>query len=230
MLKEHKNHWLNLIKKRIDPSRFYVSNIGDNEFRINYENSPLIFIIKQAQSTFDYFNVRYTQFRPKFPFRYIGSNYKFPRRMESLKVEDVDRRLNDWISVVKRYILEETTPDLWAQFGNFSDFTNTSRIIDEDYKPFTENQRRLLKEGLNKFNKLIVENYKPTEDQLDFISQRLGYLKEAVDRLNRFDWKSLAFSIVTSIAVNLTVDTEGGRMLFKLFQQALDSVLKLLLR
>lgn len=82
---------------------------------------------------------------------------------------------------------------------------------------------------MKEFKRLVVENYNPTNDQLDFISERLDYLTDSVNRLNRYDWKGLALSILTSIAINLTVDTQGGKMLFELFTQALHSVIKLLL-
>jgi len=49
-----------------------------------------------------------------------------------------------------------------------------------------------------------------------------------VDRLNRFDWSGLAISIVVSIAVNMSVDTEDGRVLFTLFKAAFQATTKFL--
>jgi hypothetical protein len=75
---------------------------------------------------------------------------------------------------------------------------------------------------------MIAEEFNPTQEQLQFINERLDYLAKAVDRLNRFDWTGLAISIVVSIAVNLSVDTEGGRVLFTLFKAAFQATTKLL--
>jgi hypothetical protein len=61
---------------------------------------------------------------------------------------------------------------------------------------------------------------------LEFINERLEYLSQAVDRLNKFDWKAQALSTLISIAVNLSVDTEGGKKLFQLFSQALEFIVK----
>ena len=75
---------------------------------------------------------------------------------------------------------------------------------------------------------MIIENFKPDEEQSKLIAEKLNYLSNAVDRLNRFDWNGLALSIVISISINLAVDTDGGRLLYKLFEQAFNEAIKLL--
>ena len=117
-------------------------------------------------------------------------------------------------------------PDLWSQLQFYSPLTTA--FIDDDLKQFSSEQKEQIRLSIKDFERLIVENYAPTKEQLKFISDRLSYLGNAVDRLNRFDWKGLAISIVTSIAINLSVDTEGGKLLFKLFQQAFEIFLQLL--
>ena len=86
----------------------------------------------------------------------------------------------------------------------------------------------LVRNGTQEFRQLIIANFTPTEEQAEVINNRLDYLEKAIDRLNRIDWKALAISTVIAIGINLYVDTEKGRLLFALFQQALGAALKLL--
>jgi len=56
----------------------------------------------------------------------------------------------------------------------------------------------------------------------------LEYLKKAVDRLNKFDWRGLAISVVVGIGINLSVDTNSGKLLLDLLRQAFNTVTYLL--
>jgi hypothetical protein len=47
---------------------------------------------------------------------------------------------------------------------------------------------------------------------------RLDHLVDAVDHAVRWDWKALALSTFIEISIALTVDTEAGRELYKLFR------------
>lgn len=93
---------------------------------------------------------------------------------------------------------------------------------------FTEEEKESVRRGINRFRQLVKENFKPTSKQEEFINERLDHLSEAVDNLNRFDWRGVALSTLISIAVNLTVDTERGRFLYTLFQQAFREATKYL--
>jgi len=62
---------------------------------------------------------------------------------------------------------------------------------------------------------------------MESIDDRLDYLTQAVDRLNKFDWKSLLISTIISISVALSFDTEKGKQLFNLFKQVFDVIPKL---
>lgn len=74
----------------------------------------------------------------------------------------------------------------------------------------------------------MVKNFEPEQAEMQIISDRLDYLSHAVDRLNRFDWQGIAVSTVLSIATTLTLDTDRGRVLWGLFQQAMSSVVHLI--
>ncbi len=98
----------------------------------------------------------------------------------------------------------------------------------EDLETFTDNEKKQIQDSLSKFQQLIQEEMSPMKGQLDNIQEKLDYLNAAVDRLNRFDWKGVALSTIIGIATNLSVDTNSGKQVFDLFQQAFSSVIRLL--
>jgi len=84
------------------------------------------------------------------------------------------------------------------------------------------------RQAVDRFRTSIVNDFQPSPEQIEFIDEKLDYLTKAVDRLNHFDWRALAIPTVISIAINLSADTERGRLLFRLFQEAFKSTFKLL--
>jgi hypothetical protein len=81
-----------------------------------------------------------------------------------------------------------------------------------------------LREALAVFEALIINTLSPDSEQLREIHSRLEYLANAVDRLNRFDWRGLALTTVIGVATTLSADTQTGRQLWGLFVQAMKSV------
>jgi hypothetical protein len=63
---------------------------------------------------------------------------------------------------------------------------------------------------------------------VEIIEKRLLYLSDAVDRLNKTDWYGIAISTLIGISINLSLDTEKGRLLFKLFKQVVENTIILL--
>jgi hypothetical protein len=131
-----------------------------------------------------------------------------------------------WLSEHVRTSIEEgLLPDLWAIVSAKAIATNSSprkRIAQ-----FTDEERRQLKLALATFRVRLIQTFKPNKEQLHVISQQLDYLVAAADRLNKFDWKGVALSTLIGISTALTLDTERGRQLYGLFQQALSTLLYL---
>jgi hypothetical protein len=71
-------------------------------------------------------------------------------------------------------------------------------------------------------------NFGSNDDQLAIIDKRLKYLEESLNRLNKIDWKSLAFTTLISISTTLALDNEKTKMLLTLFKKAFEAILHLL--
>jgi hypothetical protein len=229
MLTEHKNRLFNLIQDaRMSSSYFELLEQQDNISIIKLVNSPILFMLTQSQGYFDEFWFNYTLYEPNFPMKFSPEEAQSTTAYSSINGSIINE-FKYWLNaVVKRQIYQLEMPDLWSQIRFYSPYIDSS-FSEEDFQHFSDNQKETIKVSIVEFKRLVVESFNPTREQFEFINARLEYLSGAVDKLNRFDWKGLAVSIITSIAINLTVDVEGGKLLFKLFQQAFDSVVQLLL-
>jgi hypothetical protein len=231
MLKEHKNHWFEVISKLtqfwdIDLSDFEGNEKDDGTFIIQLRNTPFVFMVRQKADDYDHFTTNCTLFKPGFPLSKTTDAYN--EDMSFYDMKHVDMQLSDWARDAIRYLAEETSPDLWTQLKTYSFFASTSSIPSEELQQFTDHEKIEIKASLQDFEEHIIEKFDPVQEQLDFIKERLEYLSQAVDRLNRFDWKAQALSTLTSIAINLGVDTETGNQLLQLFKQAFESITRYL--
>ncbi len=228
MLKEHKNSWLNTIRNSgIDLSIFDSWNEGDLGIVFQLKHSSLKFFVSQYPDNFDAFRVNHSLYKPGYPL--WKSNDEFIADRSVYTPDQVNQLLKNWLStVVERYLYENEAPNLWANIKDYSTFSKSTTFDEEDLEPFTESEKSQINSGIEDFRKKVTENFELLQDQLEIINDRLDYLKSAVERLNRIDWKAQALSTFISIAVNLGVDTEKGKLLFSLFKRALYSIVGLL--
>jgi len=135
----------------------------------------------------------------------------------------------EWLRLdVQRYLQEKEIPDLWTQMGAHNSYWFDSTIwplrnSNQEDEAFTEDEKRDVRQSIRRFRVLIIEQFKPSHKQSEFIDEKLDYLTKAVDRLNRFDWRCVALATIITIGANLTVDTTKGQALLELFKQAFGS-------
>jgi hypothetical protein len=231
MLKEHKNRWFEVVSKTakfwdIDISDFEGIEMDNRTFTIQLRNTPFVFMIRQRADDYDHFTTNRTLFKPGFPL--WKNTEEYDQDMSFYEAYSVDKQLEEWARNAIRYLAENKSPDLWTQLKTYSFFTSTSSIPVDELQPFTDNEKTNIKASLLDFEERIIEKFDPLQEQLDFIKERLEYLSQAVDSLNRFDWKAQALSTLTSIAINLGVDTATGSQLLGLFKQAFASITRYL--
>jgi hypothetical protein len=228
MLKRYKNSFFEMIEAA-------GLNVGDftakeeilkrtriREFIIHYCPANLTFTVGNPRNDPHLFHGRYTMYAP---------TVLKPQDKEGLlgiaDFRETRRVFDEWLTKhVLVSIDEELLPDLWATISAEVIATNsssTSRTAN-----FTEEERRQLKLALATFRVRLVQTFKPNKAQLQVVSQQLDYLAAAVDRLNKFDWKGVALSTLIGVSTALSLDTERGRQLYGLFQQALSSLLHLI--
>jgi hypothetical protein len=229
MLKKDKNRLMREISNRgLNPRSFQIeeTTIGDrNAVVLRLANSPLKFIIRNSRDSFLRFDCKYTQFKPDFPMSEF-----FPQ--EQGRWTDFDGvlvRFYKWLDECVKPCLEELLePDLWDQVQLGRPIIDTAKPRAEDGLAFSPDEAVQIRLAVKEFRLLVIKTFDPSEEEKEVIDARLDYLTEAVDRLNRIDWRSVAITTVITISVALSLDTENGRVLFGLFQQVFFRVLHLL--
>lgn len=171
------------------------------------------------------------QAEPRIHGSYVSGYTTFPLRDSSFSptwgdFPAVISRIITWLrDHVAGYIEELSTPDSWARLAESRDLLGESiGGLDEPEQDYSEAEKLDVKRAVERFRTSIVETFQPSDDQMSVVSERLDYLIGAVDRLNKRDWRGLAISTVIGIATTLSLDTEQGRVLFGLLQQAFKAV------
>jgi hypothetical protein len=99
---------------------------------------------------------------------------------------------------------------MWARTNAaYSPSRAERRIESEADDKFSKEQAHQVRVAWREFRARVEAEFHPSRERADAISSHLDCLSEAVGRLSTFDWRAVAVSTVMSIAVNLTVDTEG---------------------
>jgi len=144
-------------------------------------------------------------------------------------VKGLRATFEDWLeNHVKLYIYELSEPDMWERVESQKPLIKGVEISQEDTTLFSEDEKIRIRMSLDKFRTLLIKNFEPQNYEIQAINDHLEYLLNAVDRLNKFDWRGLALMIVIQISLALSLDTEKGRLLYNLFEQAFSNILKLM--
>ncbi len=231
MLKTYKNGFIEIIKRNnLDPKIFQIvegkkHGVGPI-FDILLRNSQMFFRANQdPRSIHKFFNAIYTRFDLSYPTHEPDDLIKDWR----YGINRIYKVFEGWIKdEVHPYLNEQLLPDLWEQLENERPLVTGSRLDEDETSPFSEDEKVQLRFATNEFKLLLTNKFKPSPPQAEVIEDRLNYLSESVDRLNRIDWRSVALQTVISISIALTLDSEQGRTLFELFKQVFSRVLYLL--
>jgi hypothetical protein len=230
LLKKHKNMLFNCVAEAHLPVQRFagsdekvgagVGSSGGEVFQISVVGSPLWFQVWTTSSLFE-FGYRYNEMRRDFPARGVSAAFDEAA---------LTQHFLDWLNgPVKVYIESEDAPDQWQSLKAYSRFMSMSGPATKaDYEYFTKEEKAEILQSLSSFRCLLIAEYSPIPEQLASIDSRLDYLSKAVERLNRFDWRAVALSTAISIGINLSVDTETGRRVLELLQQAFIHGLRLL--
>lgn len=228
MLKKHRNVFLEIIKNsefNENSFRSREGSVGDFPcFIIELQNTPLKFYIRNTKESFYDFDCKYVQLGPGFPESVYSPKDDFTNDFNY-----ICRLFEDWLNRdVKDYLDELMEPDYWRQINEQDDFISGALISEDDTSSFSGIEKDQLKLSINELKLLIVNNFQPSNEQLNVIDARLQYLSNSLDRLNKIDWRGLALSTMLGISIALSLDTEKGKVLFGLFKKVFTSVLHLL--
>jgi len=233
MLKAHKNSLHSVVKEAgYQPEQFETTegttDLGDglglvDFFAITFKGTPLQFMVLTAPHSFNLFRCVHSLHAPNWP-----NSQPWPReRYTDLNM--IERQLGVWFSeVVGPYEEEQTVPDFWSEAqANGAPFL-PSFADPKAGEKFSAQEKALLRLAIADVGEEIKKQLKPTEAELKLINERLEYMNQALDRLNRFDWKNILISTMIGIVTTLTLDTARGALLYRIFKTAFTMSLHLL--
>lgn len=223
ILKKHKNALLTIIQESgLDPMLFTAADgtIADESFLIiQLRNSPICFAVRPWDK-FDDFGYRLSLFLPGFPLG--GTNY-------TSHSETLYSSFKGWLdSIVKSYLDEASTPDLWQALQE-----NLSEPVGQlesplDLEPFSEIEKIQIKRSIDGLRLSIENKFNLQNKQLSTTNKLLQHLSDAVDKHSRFDWRGIAINVAATIATHLALNPEQSSQLFALFTAAFSNTINLL--
>lgn len=226
MLRRHKNGFIEVIRKHgFSPSSFKrIEKLvdGNPAFILQLRNTPMSFMTRTSSEDFHGLDIRCVRFAPNYPM----TDY-YPE-LNWTNIEDIYERFGVWLdNDVTLYLEEIDAPDLWEQIESGNLFEDDP-LLDQNKAEFGKVEKERIRGALEQFQQSVEEEFSPSEEQSQAVRDRLDYLSEALDRLNKTDWQGVAISAIVSISVALSLDTEQGKRLFELFKSALSSVARLM--
>lgn len=222
MLKKYKNSFLEIIQQeQLNPELFSVSEESNENFQIfciQYLNTPFYFKTKNYLNGYHRFEYSLICFDAQ----YSKVNFSIRSKDNFYDINDIYNVFRNWLNDhIKEFLDELLQPDLWTQIENQRKLSLNFEYNENDKSYFSEEKKVLLHQGINTFRYLIISNLNPNSDEIKIIDERLNYLIESLDRLNRFDWKSLLITTIMSISIALSLDTEKGKYFYDLLKQSL---------
>lgn len=206
-----------------DPKLFSAEDSTLNKerfFIIRLRNSPILYAIRPFQESFDDFECVRSQFLAGFP---LGG------RAVSIGTRGLFDGFKGWLNdVVKPYLDEVSTPDLWKILEDTHSEAIRQLGTPDDFHSFSEEERIQLKRSIDELRLSIENNFKLQEKQLAITNRLLQHLSDAVDKHNKFDWRGIAISVAFTIVTNLALDPEQASQLYQLFKEAFSNIIYLL--
>jgi hypothetical protein len=228
LLKRHKSELLGLVTKlEIDPEIFTILDAG-NEFTLCVAQTDVCFRIQHSALDFNKFTT-YVQFLTPSTLTVLKHGPElFWRRVRRLIAESTFVEFGDVLARFEKWLRE----DVLALVDEWSRADPWSAVLRAGFNLGTENNRderfdsaeaEWLRAGLETFRRRLFDEFRPTQEQMAQVNERLDHLSSAIDRLTRFDFSGLAMNVIINIATTLALDGNKALALAQLFRSAVLS-------
>ena len=176
-----------------------------------------------SEESYHHFKVDFIRFTPKF-----AQSIWFPQN-GAKSFDEVKTRLIDWLTnELKFYWTEQYDPDFWEHFETDGNNFISDSIDYESDEQFSDIEKEEVKLALNDVRIRLLNEYNFTPVQVQLIESRILYLEQNLDTKSKLDWKNLAIGAIISLILNLSVDTELGDQIWKLFISVFESIPKIM--
>lgn len=135
--------------------------------------------------------------------------------------ENIEVEFTRWLRNIKLILEELEEPDLWEQLSKQQLPHGKTVPIEITNEPFTPNEIERIKSGLNQIRAYIEEHVQASEEQLKAVNEELDYLTDAVERINRKDWRNSCIGTIIIIIGILQLSQEQAKPIWDLIVNAL---------
>ena len=132
----------------------------------------------------------------------------------------------EWLKLLK---YELNTPDLWYELLQHRKLALTSTDIENI--PFTLEEQAHLSTKLDELKLLITQSVntqhlskKANQEQIQAIEIQLKYIKSALGRIGRIDWKNLAIGALMGLITNIAIMPECRPTILKALEYIVEYV------
>ena len=227
MLNKYKNDILTAIKgSGFAPSCFTTYEDGD-DFCITLTGTEIHFLFFSVPESYHMFRFRYVPFCPGNK-QVLSDDFSPHPNEDTFIFRTAMEQFRVWLKSIRDYFEDNQTPDLWAELQKQNTITDLTGQADDQYTPFTVEQKRQIRLGLNEVRLLIQKEFEPSEDEMNVVTNRLDYLADALDRLNKFDWKSVLMGTIISVSTALAFSPEQADSLYQIFKNMLAGIVPLI--
>lgn len=234
----YKNQLFQIIQEvGLESKLFEIFEVEEGKYDatvIQFVGTDLRFTILENPKSYHLFNYKYSLNKPYFPeTSYIKRFLPFrllPGNKARFNFKKIESKFIYWLDVeLETYFADLQEVDLWAQSQKQTllDYKQEDDGSDRN-EFFSDSEKAQIITALNKARKEAEEKLSIKEKDLDVLNEKVEYLMDAVQRLNKFDWKSILLSSTIDIVSDLTLDPTGGKMLFDIFTNAFSKFPKLL--
>ena len=225
MLKRDKNSLLKAFEgSPFIPGDFQIEDTNDENglpvFVLKYPGSPFKFIVYTSATSHQKLRYAHTSLAPDYPI--------VPQLLKKtwVGITAVRSALKEWLNKdLKDYVEDTQVPDLWSELANEASIQYSH---EDDTSEFSVEEKRQMRRAIDNFRARLISEFSPTKEALQEIDIKLQYLTDALDRLNRFDWKGVLINTTICISATLSLDTERGKALLNIAKEVFSGVMKLL--
>lgn len=224
ILKKYTNQLFNIIKEEgySTDSFFAKHSMGmfrSNVFTLGYKTSPMKFIINGDLYSFDHFQYKIVHFYRGYP------ESSFLPAKKKVLFSEIAENFVDWLNKdLALYIEELGEIDLWGNMYKNSNNFRLESIDFNDESMFSKKEKEKIKLSLDEIEKKMTQSFNFVKAQIQTIADTLKYLKKAIERNNKTDWKGITISAILSLVIALNVDTSVGRQIWDLFRIGFNNI------
>lgn len=196
---------------------------NDNKLTITYKpfNGIFKYEINDHPSHFDLFVAKATHFAPGFPL----TNRLAPSINGYVAIDRIIGDFIEWMNTdVELFSSDLKDVDLWEEYKRGSTLLTIDQSYTDNQSDFTAIERQQIRLALNDLRLNIPQHFQLEPEQLESVNNRIDYLSQAVDRLNKTDWKGILIAQYIALLTTMALNPDQAKNLYDLFIKVLHII------